>query len=34
MALQDDRLVLAWVEDGTPSRLRAAALPLAALPAP
>ncbi len=32
MALQDDRLVLAWVEDGEPSRLRAASLPLAALP--
>ncbi|HEX5759993.1 MAG TPA: exo-alpha-sialidase, partial [Thermoanaerobaculia bacterium] len=33
LALQGDRLVLTWVEDGEPSRLRAAALPLAALPA-
>ncbi len=34
MALQADRLVLAWVEEGEPGRLRAAALPLAALPPP
>lgn len=33
MALQGDRLVLAWVDEGEPSRVRAAAIPLAALPA-
>jgi len=32
LVLQGERLILAWVEDGEPSRLRAAALPLAALP--
>ncbi len=32
LVVQGERLVLAWVEDGEPSRLRAAALPLAALP--
>lgn len=34
LARSGDRLVLAWVDDATPSRLRAVALPLAALPAP
>jgi hypothetical protein len=33
LARSGDRLVLAWVDDAAPSRLRAVALPLAALPA-
>jgi hypothetical protein len=34
LAQSGDRLVLAWLDDGAPARLRAALLPLAALPAP
>ncbi len=34
LARSGDRLVLAWVDDAAPARLRAVALPLAALPPP